>query len=129
MPGSYDEMDARQERERDIASIPGGKEASSPTKRRCLKTLDAESSGNRELAKIIELTETDFSAIVESDNNDSSRFRYYGALASTSDRPFSVPAIMGIDWQRQAVEQCSITRRPDAGAENGVTCGDRAGQM
>ncbi|KAK6401080.1 hypothetical protein LTR81_023733 [Elasticomyces elasticus] len=84
MPGSYDEMDAPQDRQRDVANIPGDEEASTLTKRTCLNILDAESSGNRELAKITELTRTDFPAVVESDGADCSRFRYCGALAFTS---------------------------------------------
>ncbi|KAK3620492.1 hypothetical protein LTR56_023372 [Elasticomyces elasticus] len=85
MPGSYDEMDAPQDRQRDVANIPGDEEASTLTKRTCLNILDAESSGNRELAKITELTRTDFPAVVESDGADCSRFRYCGALAFTSE--------------------------------------------
>ncbi|KAK1810773.1 hypothetical protein LTR12_014857 [Friedmanniomyces endolithicus] len=84
MPGGHAEMDARQNRKRGIANIPGGNEASSPIKRRRLNIPDAESSGINELAKITELAGTEFPAMVESDGTDCSRFRYYGALASTS---------------------------------------------
>lgn len=78
-------MDARQDRKRGVASTSGGDEASSPTKRRRLGVLDGESDGiDNERAKITELARTDVPATAESDGTHCSRFRYYGALASTS---------------------------------------------
>ncbi|KAK0972238.1 hypothetical protein LTR54_017622 [Friedmanniomyces endolithicus] len=93
-------VDARQNRKRGIASTAGDDEASSPTKRRRLDLLDGESDEiDNERAKITELARTDFPATAESDGTDCSRFRYYGALASTSvsyDR-----------WSRS--ERCRLT--------------------
>ncbi|KAK5673951.1 hypothetical protein LTS10_013282 [Elasticomyces elasticus] len=60
-------MDTRQNQKRGIANIPGGKEASSPTERRSLITLDTDSSRAKELDKITELAGTDFPAMAESD--------------------------------------------------------------
>ncbi|KAK4905942.1 hypothetical protein LTR49_024828 [Elasticomyces elasticus] len=116
MSGGYAEMGARQNRKRGIVNIPGGKQASSPTKRRRLNILDTESSGADELAKIYELAGTECPAMMESDGTDCSGFRYYGALASTSlevaGRFTLVSTIKGIDWQHKAIKQRSITRVP-----------------
>ncbi|KAK0767896.1 hypothetical protein LTR59_018078 [Friedmanniomyces endolithicus] len=84
MPGGCAKADARQNRKRAIASVPGGDEASSPTKRRRLGLSDGESDIVNERAKITEPARTDFPAAAESDGTDCSRFRYYGALASTT---------------------------------------------
>ncbi|KAK3066366.1 hypothetical protein LTR53_017318 [Teratosphaeriaceae sp. CCFEE 6253] len=84
MPGGCAEVDARQNRKRAYANIPGGDEASSPTKRRRMGLSDGASDRVDEHAKITEPAETDFPATAESDGTDCSRFRYYGALASTT---------------------------------------------
>ncbi|KAK5143461.1 hypothetical protein LTR32_004405 [Rachicladosporium monterosium] len=56
-------------RRRGTASTPGGDEASSPTRRR-LNVSGAESDGIYELAKITELSGTDFPRTAESDGTD-----------------------------------------------------------
>ncbi|KAK3076086.1 hypothetical protein LTR53_000026 [Teratosphaeriaceae sp. CCFEE 6253] len=151
MPGGCAKVDPRQNQKRVTASTPGGDEESSLTKRRRLNLSDGRSDGIHDRAKITERAVTDFLAMAESDGTDCSRFRYYGALASTSgercrltaisgeqqhilrlirltwkcwDGMFSVSAIRRIDWQRHTVEQFTTTGSPDAAAEDGITYGD-----
>ncbi|KAK1088984.1 hypothetical protein LTR33_000282 [Friedmanniomyces endolithicus] len=68
----------RSSRKRAIVDMAGG-EASSPTKCRRLNNLGAELDETNESAGI------DFPPTAESDGTEYSRFRHYGALASTSE--------------------------------------------